>query len=317
MDKFAEWMLVNMFGKYYAEIGEWECLKENGKPCICVSGEMLNHAISAMLMFYSMPNMEYSVEFINVDDAICPKLVKESEDNEKISYIAIKKGEKYTYNAKTVGFQICEKEITDDRLYVVYNVKAFEEKLKRYKIKEKKIPEMQYEKLIVKIEAEIHNRCISTEKNGGNYGILKNSMMLHTLRRMRILDSKEDRNALLAIRFYMGAEDSFSLMKNYVNHTKFSEEQRKTVQEFLDCYKDFIKSLNKNKNFSIDLFLKEFSKKWHKDISVMLSECIKKNSNKKDYEEMLEECLKENGKADVKKLTDEIEMGLKNKKMVS
>ena len=312
MDKFAEWMLVNMFGKYYAEIGNWECLMEKGMSCICVSGEMLNHAISAMLMFYSMPNMEYDVKFIDIEDALCPKLVKVTGENAEIPYIGIKKDEQCDYNAGVTGFPKCEKNVIDDQLYIKYSKEKFDRALQTCDLKDCKTNEQKYEKLILKLEARLINSCQTVDQKGSNYGMLRNSMMLQTIRRMRILNNSNVKKALLAIPFFLGAKESFTLLKNYVYNAEFNDSQKRIVKDFVDKYKSFIGDLNcrgeQNKVvISVDGFATTFYTVWKVDISHMLYECIEKNGEMTVFLNMLRKCVEENTSDDLKMLIEEIE----------
>lgn len=313
MDKFAEWMLVNMFGKYYAEIGTWKCLMEKGMSCICVSGEVLNHAISAMLMFYSMPNMEYSVKFIEVEDELCPILVRVTENNEEILYVAIKKGEECDYNAEVTGFPKCDKNVNDDKLYIKYNKDKIVSTLKKCHLRSCKTDAQKYEKLLVKLEARLINSCITMDQRGSNYGLLKNSMMLHAVRRMRIFNNNCMKRALLAIRFFLSAKGTFELLSNYVDNTELNNQQKKVVKDFVKKYKMFIRDLehikysNGKSKILVSDFAEAFYKTWEIDISYMLYECIEKNGNMDTFSEMLTVCQNENVEDDQKEIIRKIE----------
>lgn len=262
MQQLVEYICMVIEEKYCVDLkGKWICTREKNLECICLSGEVLNHAISNILLFFKDVS-QYNIALKKVDNALCP--VVEVAGKQCVS---INKKDEGILNLMSIRREVC-KNNRDDKFYI--------------KLKVRKEEKCKYKLLLAKVEAEIENQYLNDSSCSGR----KYRLLLHTIKRMRILKNRNQLHiALMGIRCFVASAKTLDIIDTYVKSVTDANEDKKILLEFIERYIWFLKELEKCQDtMRVDVFAQIFEKNLCLDISLMLYEYVEENS----YLELME-----------------------------
>lgn len=252
MQQMVEYICMVMGERYCVDLkGKWICTKDKNLDCICLSGEILNQALSNLLLFFEVSN-EYNVVLKRIGDSICPVVFKGGEQ-----YIGIAQDEKILFNLNSINCKPC---IRDDKIYIKPQVPL------------QSVEKEKYVSLLKLSESDIQDnyRII------GNPDRKKYRFLLHIIKKFRILnDKKQVHFALLCLRCFIAPGKTLDMISKYVKDDNLPDEDKEILLNFMDRYICFLKELKDYANdykISANHFAEIFMKNWTLDIAWILSE---------------------------------------------
>lgn len=278
MQQMVEYICMVMGERYCVDLkGKWICTKDKNLDCICLSGEILNQALSNLLLFFEVSN-DYKVVLKRIEDSICPIVVKDGKQ-----YIGIGKNEKNLFNLNSINCQPC---IRDDKFYIKPQMPL------------QSLEKEKYKSLLKLAESAIQDNYRSI----GNTDRKKYRFLLHIIKRVRILKNRKQVHfALLCLRCFIAPGKTVDMISNYVKDDNLPDEDKEILLTFIDRYICFLKELNSHANnykISANDFAEIFMKNWTLDISWIISEYGEEKSIS-DLLEVLRSSLSDNSKKTV------------------
>lgn len=249
MQQMVEYICMVMGEKYCVDLkGKWVCTKDKNLGCICLSGEILNQALSNLLLFFEVSS-DYNVALKRIGDSICPIVFKDGEQ-----YIGIAKNEKILFDLNAINCKPC---LSDGKIYI------------RPQIPVQSFKKEKYMSLLKLSESLLQDKYRSI----GNQDRKKYRFLMHIIKRVRILnDRRQVHFALLCLRCFIAPGKTLDMISKYVKDDNMSDED---ILNFIERYIYFLKDLKygaRDYTISVNYFAEIFKKIWIVDISWILSE---------------------------------------------
>lgn len=271
MQQMVEYICMVVEEKYSVDLkGNWVCTKDKNLECICLSGEVLNQALSNLLLFFKEP-IGCKIILKRFDNIMCPVVEIDGKQ-----YIGILKNDECLLNLNSIKRDACKRS-RDDKFYI--------------KLTAQKMEKDAYKLLLSLLETELEYQYA----NESSCSRRKYRLLLHIIKRMRIIKNRKQlHDALMCLRCFIASGKTLGILNEYVCSVTITDEDKQKILGFAGQYIKFLRDLEEYVGtMRVDVFAEIFEKNWNLDISLMLYDYVNEN-NYLDLVELIDNSLKEN-----------------------